>query len=570
MRSAEWPRPGWHLPALGGLVVLLAAGDVWLGLLIDERHRGFLASDVGLGVCFAIPGLVAMWLRPHTATGGWMLILGLTILVETPYGFVYPPDLPGAPLIAVVGEPTYWFQFAIAGRLLLGYPSGRLPGLRERRLVRLGYGLAATGSAAALLAFARGGPTGRAYVTVTVVLMVAWILLAVPAATLVVGRLVRARPRRRRVEAFPVATAALAIGVFAVAFGVFVTYGYATDEVTTAVLYAVMAWTIVAAIPLAYFVGLLRERLALAAVGHLVRRLEHVGAQRVEAALGEALRDPALRVAFPTDGGLLDVTGQRIRVADGLAQTPLGEPPVAVLVHDPCLTEEPLLPAAANAARLALDNARLYAEVQAQLIEIRASRQRLVAAVDRQRRRLERDLHDGAQQRLLGIGYILAVLRSGLSRPADRELVAEIDARLRRTIAELRGVAQLLRPPVLTDQGLGPGLAWLARRAPMSVGVDVRLTERPDPVVELTAYHVVQEALRSIAERDPGAEVSVHATRQAGQLLVEVSAPGGRPALTAAAADVALCDQVGAVGGRLVVTARPDRQLLRAELPCGS
>lgn len=158
-----------------------------------------------------------------------------------------------------------------------------------------------------------------------------------------------------------------------------------------------------------FLVGLLRERLEFASVGDLVRTLEQVGAGTVEAELGRALRDPTLRVAFPTTDGWLDVSGLPYEPPDdgNHSVTPLGgDPPVAVLVHDPALAENrELLTAAGAAARLALDNARLHAEVRAQLVEVRASRQRIAA--DSERQRLERDLHDGTQQRLLGVGLAL-------------------------------------------------------------------------------------------------------------------------------------------------------------------
>src|SRR5262249_55049578 len=158
---------------------------------------------------------------------------------------------------------------------------------------------------------------------------------------------------------------------------------------------------------------------------------------------------------------LLDVLGRRCEVSadSGRAMTPLGEPPVAVLVHDPALlSDRELLDAAAAAARLALDNARLYAQVRAQLEEVRASRQRIATAGASERRRLERDLHDGAQQRLLGMGFALGTLRTRLDNPSDRELVRELEQELRAAIAELRDFAHGIRPAVLTDQGLVPAL----------------------------------------------------------------------------------------------------------------
>ena len=302
-------------------------------------------------------------------------------------------------------------------------------------------------------------------------------------------------PRQRRHYAFGLVTAILAIAFFGVLFITIVAVNDAGANGTGAeALQTRVALTGFIAIPVAFFIGLLRERLDFAAVGDLVGKLEDVGADRVEAALRETLHDPTLRVAFPTPDGLLDVSGRRYDALPdaGRALTPLGEAPVAVLVHDPALLgDRELLDAAAAAARLALDNARLYAEVRAQLGQVRASRQRITAAADMERQRLERDLHDGAQQRLLGIGFMLGVLRTRLGNPADQEMVHELDQELRTAIAELRDLAQGIRPAVLTDQGLAPALAGLARRSRVRVSVDLRLTERLDPVVESTAYYVV-------------------------------------------------------------------------------
>jgi signal transduction histidine kinase len=249
----------------------------------------------------------------------------------------------------------------------------------------------------------------------------------------------------------------------------------------------------------------------------------------------------------------------------------LGEPPVAVVVHDPALAERSeLLEAAATAARLALDNARLYAEVRAQLGEVRASRQRIAAAADMERQRLERDLHDGAQQRLLGIGFMLGVLRTRLSNPTDQEMVHELEQELRTAIAELRDFAQGIRPAILTDQGLAPALAGLARRSRVRVSLDVRLTERLDPVVESTAYYVVSEALQNVTKHTDDAGASVLAVHENGRLIIEISDDGhGGASVRDGTGLRGLVDRVSAVGGALQVKSPPDGGTrVRAEIPC--
>jgi signal transduction histidine kinase len=252
--------------------------------------------------------------------------------------------------------------------------------------------------------------------------------------------------------------------------------------------------------------------------------------------------------------------------------TPLGKPPVAVLVHDPALLgDRELLDAAVAAARLALDNARLYAEVHAQLAEVRASRQRSAAAADRERQRLERDLHDGAQQRLLAIGFMLGVLRTRLGNPADQEMVHELEQELRTAMAELRDFAQGIRPAILTDQGLAPALAGLARRSRLRVSLDVRLTERLDPVVESTAYYMVSEALQNVAKHTEDARACVSAVHEGDRLVIEVTDDGpGGASMRSGTGLRGLADRVNAIGGDFGVKSSPgDGTTIRAELPCG-
>src|SRR5262249_27359815 len=150
------------------------------------------------------------------------------------------------------------------------------------------------------------------------------------------------------------------------------------------------------------------------------------------------------------------------------------ESPVAALVHDPILLERhTLLASAAAAVRLALENERLQAELRAQLAELQASRQRIVAAGDDERRRLERDLHDGAQQRLLSLGLALQLARARLGPHANgaTELLTEADHELRAALDELRELARGIHPAVLTERGLAAALRSLVDRALVPVSI---------------------------------------------------------------------------------------------------
>lgn len=182
---------------------------------------------------------------------------------------------------------------------------------------------------------------------------------------------------------------------------------------------------------------------------------------------------------------------------------------------------------------------------------------------------LERDLHDGAQQRLLGIGLALGVLRGRLAG-AERDLVDELERELRAAIGELRELAQGIRPAVLADQGLPPALAGLARRAGVRVALDVRLTERLDPAVEAAAYYVVSEALQNIVKHGDGAGARVGGVHQPGSLVIDVADDGPGGAVMRAGGGLrGLADRVEAVGGHFDVHSPAGHGThIHAELPC--
>src|SRR5207249_4829505 len=161
-----------------------------------------------------------------------------------------------------------------------------------------------------------------------------------------------------------------------------------------------------------------------------------------------------------------------------------------------------LLASAGAAARLALENERLQAELRAQLAELRASRARIVSAGDEERRRLERDLHDGAQQRLLSLGLALQLARAKLGPDANgaAELVAEADGELRAALDELRELARGIHPAVLSEQGLAAALKTLAERSPILVTIAEVPDQRLSTPAEAAAYFLVSEALANVAK----------------------------------------------------------------------
>jgi signal transduction histidine kinase len=248
---------------------------------------------------------------------------------------------------------------------------------------------------------------------------------------------------------------------------------------------------------------------------------------------------------------------------DGRVVTPLvrGRRPVAVLHSAELLGDPGLLEDVGVAAGLALDHERLQAEARAQLEQLRASRARTVATGDAERRLLERDLHDGAQQRLVVLSFALRLLSAELGdEGGDRVDAAE--AELRGALRELRELARGIYPAVLVDEGLGTALEALAEACPAQIAVDSLPEERLAPAVEAAAYFLVAE----VVKRGAGARVAVRARVSDERLLIEIDSAG------ALAGDLAdLEDRIGALDGELVVERTPmGDTTIRAEVPCGS
>jgi len=247
---------------------------------------------------------------------------------------------------------------------------------------------------------------------------------------------------------------------------------------------------------------------------------------------------------------------------------------VAALVHDAALADEPeLLEATVAAARLAIDNARLQAEVRAQLEEVRASRARIVRAGDVERQRIERNLHDGAQQRLLALSFALRLAQSRAG--GDAALTAalgEAAQELKEALAELRELAQGLHPAILTRSGLAAAVRAAARRAQVPAEVTEAPEERFPPDLEAAAYYVVSEALANAGKHASATRARVSIRRSGRVLRVEVADDGVGGADPAAGSGLTgLADRVAALGGTLQVTSPPGAgTAITAELPCGA
>jgi signal transduction histidine kinase len=397
---------------------------------------------------------------------------------------------------------------------------------------------------------------------------VAGILLLVGLAVSLRRRWRRSSANQRRALAAVLWTGGIALGIQILNIAIFVLVGDGTQGISVAGLLPF------AAVPFAFLFGLLRLRLDRGeAVSTLVSRLGR--GEPVRDAIADALGDQTIELAYwlPSRNTYVDAEGAPVELHDCCTPVEQDGRPVAAILHDPGLTEEhELIRSVGAAAGLALENERLDAELRARLMELQASRARIVQATDEERRRLERDLHDGAQQRLVALALNLRLARTKLeSDPGtSAELLDEAISNLAHATEELRDFARGIHPAVLTDRGLGAALTVLADRAPLPVEIAEAPDDRlPDPV-ESAAYYVVAEALTNVAKYAGATHAEVRVERMNGRLEVEVADDGVGGADSSKGSGLrGLADRVGALDGRLEIDSPPGGGTrVRARIPC--
>jgi signal transduction histidine kinase len=467
---------------------------------------------------------------------------------------------------------------AVLGHLLLAFPSGRLEGRFSRAIVIAAYLDTIAVNAASVVFYEpdSSGVRNLARLDADAALSDALKNTArgVGVALLLTGLVLLARRWRKATPPWRRAVApVLWCGAAAAALGALRLLNDALGRPLGRV--ELVFFVLLATVPLALQLGLLRSRLARGAVAGLVVELGQMRAPlKLRDALARALHDPSLALAYwlPGQRRYVDLEGHPVEVpghgGSDVATTVVEREGrrVAALVHDASLRDDPeLVEAVCAAAGLALDNERLQAELRAHLDELRASRVRIVEAADAERRRLERDLHDGTQQRLVSISMALGLAESKIGSDPEgaRRILEETRTTLGAALQELRELSQGIHPGILTERGLGPALRELAYVAPVAIELEVPLEERLPEPVEAAAYYVVAEALANVAKYASATSVSVSVDRRNGRAVVEVSDNGvGGADPTRGSGLRGLADRVEALGGALVVES--DRRRLRS------
>lgn len=512
---------------------------------------------------YSLCGLVAWWRRPESRFGPLMVAAGFSPMLAR-------LDQADMELLQTIGEALSLLPPVLFLHVFLAYPTGRLGGRAERALVAAGY--------ATILLFdlprAILAVTGRdvAQTAVQNVQRGAILALALGALVVLVRRRWSSGRPLRRSSGWLAVSFALALVGLAVGIGMRAAAAPGTDVVRA------VAFGLVGVAPVLLLYGFLRDRLARSSVGELVVELgSDPRPADLETAVGRALRDPSVTLVYwvPEFESYADLEGHEVEFpehADGRMVTLIERDGarVAALVHDSSLGEErELLDAVTAAAGIALENARLHVELRARLEELRGSRARIIDAGQKERQRLERNLHDGAQQRLIALALDLSRLEERLSGPAKARL-AEARTEIALSLQELRDVARGLHPAVVSGHGLEVALESMVARAAVPVLLTVELDGRLPERVEVAAYYVVSESLVNIAKHAQATTATVNVVRGGEQLVVEVVDDGIGGADSERGSGLrGLADRVESLNGRLRVwTPLGGGTRVRAEIPC--
>jgi signal transduction histidine kinase len=552
------------LLALG--VVGLVAGAVPLALALANPggHQRELVAVTGplIGWAFIGTGIFAWSRQPDNRFGALMTAIGFSACLA---GLRVATE----PWIFVIGLLFITSQWALLYHMLLAFPSGALRSRLEVALVAAMYfsSLVVHPLSVPLLDTARGGLPrnpllieGHAQLADDVSRARFWsaLVLLSALAVILVRRWVAAEKPQREALAPVLVSGGLVMLLLAIWYAALLAHADPSFVDTL----EDCRYVVFATVPFAFIAGLLRSRVArAAAVSEVVAGLGDPGVR--ESDIQRALAGTSLVLAHwkPDRGEYVGADGAGVELpseGSGRAVISLGpgDPPLGVLIHDRAGAEErDLVRAVAAAATMALENERLAGDLRTKVDELSASRARLVESGDAARRRLERDLHDGAQQRLVSLALSLRVLGSQLEGDPEAALeLSKARTELDQALEELRKLARGLHPSVLSDRGLDAALEGLALRAPLPVELAGTTGGRLPQRVESAAYFVVAEALTNVAKYSKATQASVNVSRENGNVLVKVADNGVGGADPAHGSGLrGLLDRVAALEGHLEV-----------------
>jgi signal transduction histidine kinase len=572
------------------LAAWLAAVGVGLGALaISEgpgrittyARRSSLAATLTLaaGLALLVAGLVAYFLGPLECTGDLALLAGAAWFAPVWVGWDRGP-----PLIRSVGMLAAGFLVPLLLHLLLAAPSGRVRGAVARTVVLATYLI--VGLATVVLALVRDpffDPNCWANCSDNVFLVHSlppltraiewayrWFIAVVAIASLMIiawRLLTDSSPARRALLPFAPPASLLAGAVTARAL---VLREIPLEDPSEPVFQSIFILECAAVILLAAALiwTMVRTRMQRSAVAKITANLGQAPPPgSLAGALAQAVADPELHIAYwlPDSQRYVDAGGQPVTLpatTPGRTLTPLvrNGRRIALVSHTAALPD--LERAIGAAVRLALENERLQAEALHHLDQLRASRARIVETGDSERRRLERDLHDGAQQHLLALSYDLRLARAQAESDGDastKSLLADATGEAQEALGELRTLAHGIYPAILAEAGIDAAVATLAEAAPLPVEILGTAGGRYPAAVETAAYLMIAVGLDDTARRN-ASYAAVDIVWAGGRLMVTVEDDGS--ARTSHMVDVA--DRVGAMDGRF--EAEPTR--LHAEFPC--
>jgi signal transduction histidine kinase len=572
-----------------GIAGIAAAAVISVGTATSDvtTHRGlWIAGSAAVTCGFLGAGLFIWSRRPDNKVGPLMVAVAYTWVLSD-------LTLSDRDLLFSLGSMLSQLFIAVTVHLLLVFPTGRFESRADRVTAAAAYFAAGPLYITAFVladpaSFGCGSCPDNTFLIadnkaladgLAIAADVIFALVALGSLVSLARRWHRANPvQRRALAAVPIAGVALLVLLFAATTIV----PLSDADSTTAGVIQIAALVPFGLVPYVLLASLFRTRMIRgSAFREFVAGLnETIEPVELRDAIAKALGDPSVELAYwlPESGGYVDVDGRPFEVPAAGADRAMTEVRtddrlVAAIAHDASLLDDPEhVRGVGAAAALALEKQRLEAELRAKVKELRVSRTRIMQEASAERRRLERDLHDGAQQRLVSLALNLRVAQGRVEHDPEvaAELLEEAGGELEEALGELRELARGIHPAVLSDRGLGAALESLAGRAPLPVELAVDVDRRLPEAVGVSAYFVVAEALTNVARYAEATEATVRAAYADGRLTVEVSDDGvGGADPTNGSGLRGLADRLAALDGSLEVRSEPGQgTVLRAEIPC--